>query len=402
MDPSAEESDDTFTVLEDGRVLLAGREGAYVYDPASGTWITTGPIVRECCGTLAVLQDGRVLDIGGAQLYDSASGTWTATGKRNNEGYGESAVVLPDGKVLVAGGTFFDGDYHDLDTAEVYDPVTGAWTPVANMHAAGRPTAAFLQPDGKVLVVGPGSRAEVYDPASGTWTALRVSSGIQYDAATLLSNGTVLVTGEAPNAEQPICTSADLYDPNTGSWATASTMLGCGRARSSTPLIDGTVLVAGGIICNGDVDAVCTSQGEAELFVPPGVPLPSLPASPPPGLPVVPSPNPVPSLLPPAAGPVPPNAQSWKVTVDNQSSAPAALFVADEAWDGLRLVGSATPNVVPPGSTAKVTFLFPAEGGWIYVNPRPGEGGSLVNADQIGIPGKILITADGQVGWLSP
>jgi hypothetical protein len=36
------------------------------------------------------------------------------------------------------------------------------------------------------------------------------------------------------------------------------------------------------------------------------------------------------------------------------------------------------------------------------VNPRPGEGGSLVNADQIGIPGKILITADGQVGWLSP
>jgi hypothetical protein len=36
------------------------------------------------------------------------------------------------------------------------------------------------------------------------------------------------------------------------------------------------------------------------------------------------------------------------------------------------------------------------------VNPRPGEGGSLVNADQIGIPGKILITADDQVGWLSP
>ena len=37
-----------------------------------------------------------------------------------------------------------------------------------------------------------------------------------------------------------------------------------------------------------------------------------------------------------------------------------------------------------------------------HVNPRPGEGGSLVNADQIGIPGKILITEDGQVGWLSP
>jgi hypothetical protein len=88
--------------------------------------------------------------------------------------------------------------------------------------------------------------------------------------------------------------------------------------------------------------------------------------------------------------------------VDNESSEPAGLFVADEAWDGLRLVGTATPNVVPAGATVKVTFLFPGDGGWIYVNPRPGEGGSLVNADQIGIPGKILITADGQVGWLSP
>ena len=102
----------------------------------------------------------------------------------------------------------------------------------------------------------------------------------------------------------------------------------------------------------------------------------------------------------PAARPVPPNTQSSKVTVDNQSSEPATLFVAG---DGLELVGSATPNVVPAGATVQVTFRFPAnEDGWIYVNPRPVEGGALVNADQIGIPGKILITADGQVGWLSP
>jgi hypothetical protein len=402
MDPGAEESSDTFTVLPDGRVLLGGREGAYVYDPASGTWTTTGPLVRECCGTLAVLQDGRVLDIGGAQVYDPASGAWTATGKRNNESYGEAAVVLPDGKVLVAGGTFFDGDYHDLDSAEVYDPVAGSWTPIASMHATGRPTAAYLQPDGTVLVVGPGSQAEVYDPSTATWTALPVRSGIQYDAATLLSDGAVLVTGEDPDADQPACTAADLYDPRSGSWTTASTMLGCGRARSSTPLLDGTVLVAGGVTCSGDVDAACVSNGAAELYVPAGAPLPSLPAFPPPGPPVAPSPTPVPALLPPAAGPVPPNAQSWKVTVDNRSSEPATLFVADAAWDGLRLVGSATPNVVPAGTTAKVTFLFPADGGWIYVNPRPGDSGGLVGAGDIGIPGKIVIMADGQAGWLSP
>ena len=66
------------------------------------------------------------------------------------------------------------------------------------------------------------------------------------------------------------------------------------------------------------------------------------------------------------------------------------------------LVGSATPNVVPAGTTMNVTFLLPAEGGWIDVNLRPGEGGGLLTPDQIGIPGKIVITADGQVGWLSP
>jgi hypothetical protein len=123
----------------------------------------------------------------------------------------------------------------------------------------------------------------------------------------------------------------------------------------------------------------------------------SPPASPSP----TPSPTPEPPLLPPAEGPVPPNARSWNVTVDNQSSEPARLFVAED--DGtLRLVGSATPNVVPAGATVDVTFLFPVDGGWIYVNPRPGQGGSLVNEDQIGIPGKIVITADGQVVWASP
>jgi len=60
-----------------------------------------------------------------------------------------------------------------------------------------------------------------------------------------------------------------------------------------------------------------------------------------------------------------------------------------------RLVGSATPNVVPAGASVQVTFLFPADGGWIYVDLRPGDGGGLVNADQIGIPGKIWIPVDG-------
>ena len=187
MDPGAEESDDTFTVLRDGRVLLAGREGAQVYDPASGTWTVTGPMVRSSGprATFTVLRDGRVLVVGGdgAEVYDPASGTWTATGKMNDQGYRTAAALLPDGKVLVAGGRGWrpPDDYYRLDSAQVYDPVTGSWTAIANMHAKTETKAAFLQPDGKVLVVGsvPDTifHAEVYDPATGTWTALPVRPG---------------------------------------------------------------------------------------------------------------------------------------------------------------------------------------------------------------------------------
>ena len=395
MDPGVEDPGDEFTVLRDGRVLLVGREGAQVYDPASGIWTATGPMVRECCGTLTALRDGRVLEIGGAQVYDPASGTWTATAKRKNEGSHPASALLSDGKVLVAGGRIFttstDGtsiDEHDLDTAEVYDPVTGSWTAIASMHAKAHPAAAFLQPDGKVLVVGDQS-SELYDPAIGTWTALPVRPAVLAKSA---------LDGDA---DQPACAAMDLYDPHTGSWTTASATLQCGP-RSLTPLLDGTVLVAGGTDCIGD-DGECGSTGTAQLYVPAGVSLPPLPdfASPPPF--VLPSPTPVPALLPPAAGPVPPNGRRWTVTVDNESSEPATLFVAEDFEGGLRLVGSATPNVVPAGTSMKVTFLFPPDGGWITVNPRRGEGlGGLVNADQIGIPGKILIREDGEAGWLSP
>ena len=133
----------------------------------------------------------------------------------------------------------------------------------------------------------------------------------------------------------------------------------------------------------------------------------SPPASPSPTPVPTPTPTPAP-LLPPAVGPVPPNARSWTVTVDNESSEPATMFVA-EGDDGgtFRLVGSATPNVVPAGATVKVTFLFPAKGpddGWITVNPRLGEGADVgsVGADNIGMPGKIWITAECGGCWVGP
>ena len=399
-------------LLRDGRVLVGDFDdpnaddstlGAELYDPVSGSWTATGEPLFEGV-TATMLRDGRVLVTGngGAELYDPDSGTWSATGAMIHPRHSHTATLLRDGRVLVAGG-HAPADFA-TDSAELYDPETGAWTATANMQTEQMTNAAFLQPDGKVLVLGSES-IEVYDPAAGTWTTVAERTEFRYERATPLSDGTVLVTGLFdPNVEaQPPCTATAVHDPRIGSWTTASSMLRCGHG-SFTPLLDGTVLAAGGNDCLEDV---CVATAAAELYVPAGVSPPPLPAFPNPPPPVFPTPTPIPTPYPPAEGPVPPNARTWKVTVDNESSEPATLFVAEEDGYGMtRLVGSATPNVVPAGATEKVTFRFPATGdpddGWIFVNPRPGEEGALVGAADIGIPGKILITADGQVGWLSP
>jgi hypothetical protein len=228
---------------------------------------------------------------------------------------------------------------------------------------------------------GPPTPPEVYDTATGMWTVIgdpaRPGTLPLYRSATLLSDGTVLLT-DAPNAA--------LYDPGIGSWTATATMLAPRRGGpTSTLLLDGTVLVAGGYEGGDECPAQC-GPSSAELYVPAGVSPPSavlaLPSSA-----TTPIPTPSPTPIPPAVGPVPPGARTWTVKVVNMSSQPATLFVADEDDRGAmaQLVGSATPNIVPAGATVRVTFAIPAKGveGWsIYVNPGPDDGG-LVGWDNL-------------------
>src|ERR1039457_2483941 len=97
--------------------------------PATETWTPTHPMSTGRDGlTATLLPNGKVLVAGGwngsyltsAELYDPATGTWTTTGSLAAGRAGHTATLLPNGKVLVAGGQGSTGS-GAVDTAELYD-----------------------------------------------------------------------------------------------------------------------------------------------------------------------------------------------------------------------------------------------------------------------------------------
>jgi len=242
------------------------------------SWSGTGGMTEARTNhTATLLSDGRVLVAGGrigpngdrsaksAELYDPGSGTWSATGSMHDARDGQTATLLLNGTVLVAGGSH-GRSYNDaLATAELYDPVSGTWTTTGDMLAAGIGHTATLLPNGHVLVVGGNGNptlAELYDPASGTWTAT-VRPMIRYHVehtATLLPDGRVLVAGGPPNGRDNGSPTAELYDPGTGKWTLAGNMDRVRLGHTATLLPDGRVLVAGGYSEGGSSNSTASAE----------------------------------------------------------------------------------------------------------------------------------------------
>ena len=230
---------------------------------AGGSWHTNAPMnfVRRA-HTATLLPNGKVLVAGGqgiiagqettitnAELYDPAAGTWQVTGSLTDGRSFHTATLLGNGKVLVAGGI-------GVSSAELYDPTTAVWTLTGSMSTARyRHTASRLS-NGKVLVTGGidaignfTASAEVYDPAVGTWTAVGSMNSTRWaHEATVLANGKVLVTGGATNngGNLIVLSSAELFDPAGGTFSNTASMSAGRFDHTSTLLPNGKVLVTGG------------------------------------------------------------------------------------------------------------------------------------------------------------
>jgi hypothetical protein len=248
------------TVLDDGRVLLTGN-GADYYDPATGSFSAAAPMVNDSHQTAVKLADGRVLLLGGsdtdlhymasAEIYDPVTAKFSATGSMKTAREYAQAVLLPDHRVLVVGGDQGQGQNepnHILASAEIYDPATGKFTPTASMHFPRTQCTATLLPNGKVLVAGgfnnEGSNgntlasAELYDPIAATWTMTgSMSKERMANSAVLLQTGQVLVVGAD---EMP-----DLYDPASGMFRYTGSIPPLGDYPVRVLLHDGRVYFPG-------------------------------------------------------------------------------------------------------------------------------------------------------------
>jgi hypothetical protein len=251
---------------------------AEVWSPSagSGTFTATGPMnVPRQVFTLTTLRNGEALAVGGsayvkaghqsatAELYNPATNDWTLTGSMPSGRLGQTATLLRSGKVLIVG---------DAHTSVLYNPGTGTFSPTGAEGAAtfqrSYQTATLLT-NGEVLIAGGVSRANVplnsasvYNPTTGTFTPTvnTMSAPRSQGFAARLANGEVIVGGGFTNAARTIIShTVDIYNPATNSWS------------ATTPLPAGSFAeaVEAQTLHNGHVSVMSLGSGnQTDIYTP--------------------------------------------------------------------------------------------------------------------------------------
>jgi galactose oxidase-like protein/glyoxal oxidase-like protein/List-Bact-rpt repeat protein len=280
------------TFLPDGRLLVAGGtsagtrglRAATVFDASSSSWSATGSMAQgRYYPTTTTLPNGEILAVSG---HDTAKTVVTIPEIRNGSGWRRlttaplaipnpfypAMFVAPNGKVFLAG--FLQATRY-LDVTG-----TGEWTMVANRNVADRTLgSAVMYAPGKILYAGggdpPTASAEVIDlnqPSPSWRTVPGMAFARRQTNATLLADGTVLVTGGTSgpgfNDQAGAVHIAELWHPGTESWTTMAREISH-RTYHSTALL----LPSGKVLSSGSGDGggvpLANSEFSAQVFSPP-------------------------------------------------------------------------------------------------------------------------------------
>lgn len=282
------------TRLGDGRVLVTGgytigtsvTDSAELFNPANEQFaeLALGMTVPRAGHTATALLDGRILICGGytpvgvselgttatAELYNPATGLFAAVGTMGEERADHAAALLPDGRVLVTGGSrLAAGFLTDSATAEIFDPTTGAFTPHPTGLLHTRATHGLIGTGGGRFVLGGGSdadlRASAYDASTGLFMDLGQGTNDRARFGAVMerfdSGGVVLAGGDTLGTVMYIPTTGGLVQ-NTGS------ALVVPRAyATATRIASDRIFVVGGLDFSrgGFIEASC------DIFIEGGV-----------------------------------------------------------------------------------------------------------------------------------
>jgi len=165
-----------------GKVFFATSTSRYLDTSGAGAWTTVGNRIhagRDNYGSAALLADGKIIFVGGGdpptatcEVIDlnAPTPTWTATGSMATPRRQNNVTLLPDGQLLVTGGSSaagFNEPSGAVHIAEIWNPATGLWSTMASCtRYRGYHSTAVLLPDGRVLSAGGDNEpnAEVYSP----------------------------------------------------------------------------------------------------------------------------------------------------------------------------------------------------------------------------------------------
>jgi hypothetical protein len=242
---------------------------AEIYDPSTGKWTLTGSMsVARVLSDPVALTNGKVLvagnggDAKSSELYDPAIGTWAPTGSLSQRrDFASQMTVLTNGRVLIAGGHSQRVGY--LSETKLYNPATGVWTKQGSLANGRIYHAQVLLPDGRVLIAGgvvnPPSAVkvtrstEIYDPNTRLWSSSHPLGMERFQfTANLQSNGQVLAAGGNDDPTAFALASLEQYDPTSGAWQTLAQTLATPRtAHTATTLFDGSIILAGGTDASG-------------------------------------------------------------------------------------------------------------------------------------------------------
>lgn len=272
---------DNAFLLPDGKVLLTG-ETAEVFDSRTKKFKVVGTIwsalpsgtVIHAVPKATMLKDGRILLTGGvtfrqpniytlsksAQIFDPKTGKTEKVADMNFGRSNHAATLLKDGKVLIT------GKDNNIKKAELFDPATNEFTVIPNEMIYPRTNhITTLMNNGEVLLVGGAldktntyhNQAEIYNPETNSFYEvgnlnINREGYMSSLKSVLLNNGNILICGGAdPNRGigiyKQLHIPCEVYDYKTQKFRLLNNFNEPRYDYSITKLLDGRVLIAGGV-----------------------------------------------------------------------------------------------------------------------------------------------------------